>query len=56
MTTDTAGALRAIEIRADVLLKAVNGVDGVYSADPRKNPKAKKFDQYYSPGSIEQAP
>ena len=43
VTTDTAGALRAIEIRADVLLKAVNGVDGVYSADPRKNPKAKKF-------------
>jgi uridylate kinase len=43
VTTDTAGALRAIEIRADVLLKAVNGVDGVYSADPRKNPKAIKF-------------
>jgi uridylate kinase len=43
VTTDTAGALRAIEIHADVLLKAVNGVDGVYSADPRKNPRAKKF-------------
>jgi uridylate kinase len=44
MTTDTAGALRAIEIGADVLLKAVNKVDGIYSSDPRKNPNAKKFD------------
>ncbi len=45
MTADTAGALRAIEIGADVLLKAVNKVDGVYSADPRKNPAAKKYDK-----------
>jgi uridylate kinase len=43
MTTDTAAALRAIEIGADVLLMAKNGVDGVYDTDPRKNPKAKKF-------------
>jgi uridylate kinase len=43
MTTDTAAALRAIEIGADVLLVAKNKVDGVYDADPRKNPKAKKF-------------
>ena len=43
MTTDTAAALRAIEIEADVLLMAKNRVDGVYSADPLKNPSAKKF-------------
>jgi len=41
-TTDTAAALRAIEIGADAILKATN-VDGIYSADPRKDPKAKKF-------------
>ncbi len=41
-TTDTTAALRAIEINADVLLKATQ-VDGVYSDDPKKNPKAKKF-------------
>lgn len=45
MTTDTAAALRAIEIEADVLLMSKNRVDGVYSADPRKNPGAKKFDR-----------
>ena len=45
MTTDTAAALRAIEIGADVLLMAKNRVDGVYDADPQKNPKAKKFDR-----------
>jgi uridylate kinase len=45
MTTDTAAALRAIEIGADVLLMAKNNVDGVYSADPRKNPKATKFER-----------
>ena len=44
MTTDTAAALRAIEIEADVLLMAKNKVDGVYSTDPRKDPKAIKFD------------
>lgn len=44
MTTDTAAALRAIEIGADVLLMAKHKVDGVYDADPRKHPKAKKFD------------
>ncbi len=41
-TTDTAAALRAIEIGADVILKATN-VDGIYSADPKKDPRAKKF-------------
>lgn len=42
-TTDTTAALRAIEIGADVILKATK-VDGVYSSDPIKNKKAKKFD------------
>lgn len=45
MTADAAGALRAIEIGAEVLLMTKNKVDGIYSADPRKNPKAKKFDK-----------
>jgi uridylate kinase len=42
-TTDTAAALRAIEIDADVLLIAKNQVDGVYDADPRKEPGARRF-------------
>lgn len=41
-TTDTAAALRAVEIGADVLLKGTR-VDGVYTADPEKDPLAKKF-------------
>ena len=45
MTTDTAAALRAIEMEADVLLMTKNKVDGVYSDDPLKNPDAKKFDR-----------
>jgi uridylate kinase len=45
MTADTAAALRAIEINADVLLMSKNRVDGIYSADPRKNPNAKKYDK-----------
>lgn len=44
MTTDTAAALRAIEIEAQALLMTKNNVDGIYSADPRKHPDAKKFD------------
>jgi uridylate kinase len=43
-STDTAAALRASEINADVILKATK-VDGVYDSDPKKNPKAKKFDR-----------
>jgi uridylate kinase len=43
-TTDTAASLRAIEIGADVLLKATK-VDGVYDADPVTNPDAKRFEQ-----------
>jgi uridylate kinase len=45
MTTDTAAALRAIEIKAEVLLMAKNKVDGVYTADPRKDPSAKKLER-----------
>jgi len=41
-TTDTAAALRAVEIGADILLKGTK-VDGVYSDDPMKNPNAKKY-------------
>jgi|TARA_B100001971_G_C18215942_1_gene553834 uridylate kinase len=45
MTTDTAAALRAVEVEAEVLLMAKNNIDGVYSTDPQKNPDAKKFAQ-----------
>jgi len=45
MTSDTAAALRAIEVEAEVLLMTKNNVDGIYSADPNKNPGAKKFDK-----------
>jgi uridylate kinase len=45
MTTDTAAALRAIEIEAEVLLMTKNNVDGIYSEDPVKNPEAKKFEK-----------
>jgi len=43
-TTDTAAALRAVEMGCDVLLKATQ-VDGVYSADPKKDPKAVRYDR-----------
>jgi uridylate kinase len=43
-TTDTASALRAVEIGADVLLKGTR-VDGVYTADPEKDPKAERFEK-----------
>ena len=42
-STDTAAALRAVEIEADIIMKATM-VDGVYDSDPKKNPDAKKFD------------
>ena len=42
-TTDTAAALRAVEINADLLIKATK-VDGIYDSDPKKNPDAKKYD------------
>ena len=44
-STDTTAALRASEIKADVILMAKNGVDGVYSADPKKDPTAVKYDK-----------
>jgi len=44
MTTDTAAALRAVELGADVLLMAKHRVDGVYDADPLKVPDARRFD------------
>ncbi len=44
-TTDTASALRASEINAEVMLMAKNGVDGVYNDDPKFNPNAKKLDR-----------
>jgi uridylate kinase len=45
-TTDTAGALRAVEIEADILFKGTHGVaDGVYDDDPRTNPAARLLEQ-----------
>jgi uridylate kinase len=44
-TTDTAAALRAAELGSEVILMAKNGVDGVYSADPKTNPDARRFDR-----------
>ncbi|MET3616510.1 uridylate kinase [Peptoniphilus olsenii] len=43
-STDTAAALRAAEINADVILLAKKGVDGIYDSDPKFNPDAKKYD------------
>lgn len=43
-STDTTAALRASEIKADVILMAKNGVDGVYSADPKRDPAAVKYE------------
>jgi uridylate kinase len=43
-STDTAAALRAMECKADIILKGTR-VDGIYDSDPLKNPKARKFDQ-----------
>ena len=43
-TTDTVAAQRALEIGSEALLLAKSGVDGVYSADPKKDPSATKFD------------
>jgi uridylate kinase len=43
-STDTAAALRAVEIDADIIMKATM-VDGVYDSDPKKNPDAKKYDK-----------
>jgi uridylate kinase len=53
-TTDTAAALRALEIHAEAILMAKNGVAGVYSADPRKDPNARFIDQISHREAIEQ--
>ena len=45
-TTDTAAALRAMEVDADLLIKATK-VDGIYSEDPRENPDAERFDHLH---------
>ena len=44
-STDTVSAQRALEIGADAVLMSKSGVDGVYSADPRTDPSAKKYDE-----------
>ena len=43
-STDTVSAQRALEIKADAVLMSKNGVDGVYSADPRKDPDAQRLE------------
>ena len=45
MSTDTAAALRAVEINADILIMAKNGVDGMYDSDPNINKSAKKISE-----------
>jgi len=52
-TTDTAASLRAIELKADLLLKATK-VDGIYNADPMKNPDAVRYDQLHYDDAIDQ--
>ena len=52
-STDTAGVLRALEMEAEVMLKATN-VDGVYTADPKKDPKAEFIPRAHVPGSHRQ--
>ena len=44
-TVDTAGALRALEVGAEVLLMAKNNVDGVYTDDPNRNPEARRYER-----------
>ena len=44
-STDTTAALRAAEVKADVILMAKKGTDGIYDSDPNKNVDAKKFDR-----------
>ena len=50
-TTDTTAVLRAAEMDCDAVLKATD-VDGVYSADPKKDPKAKRYDRLTPPGGV----
>src|SRR6476646_5023317 len=53
-TTDTTAVLRAAEMHCDAVLKATN-VDGVYSADPNKDPKAQRYDQLTHDDAIQRA-
>ncbi len=53
MTTDTAAALRAIEVECETLLMAKNGVDGVYDADPATSPQATRFARLSHMGAIQ---
>ncbi|MGI8845329.1 MAG: UMP kinase [Thermoleophilaceae bacterium] len=53
-TTDTAAALRALEIHAEAILMAKNGVEGVYTADPRKDPTARFIERLTHRDAIEQ--
>ena len=53
-TTDTAAALRALEIHAEAILMAKNGVEGVYTADPRKDPDATFIETITHRAAIEQ--
>ena len=53
-TTDTAAALRALEVRAEAILMAKNGVEGVYDSDPRENPDAKFIPEIGHREAIEQ--
>jgi uridylate kinase len=52
-TTDTAAALRALEIHAETILMAKNGVEGVYSADPREDPDARFIEELTHQEAIE---
>ena len=54
-TTDTAAALRALEVRAEAILMAKNGVEGVYDSDPRENPDAKFIPEIGHREAIEQS-
>tara|TARA_B100000029_G_scaffold516624_2_gene631914 strand:- start:1740 stop:2447 length:708 start_codon:yes stop_codon:yes gene_type:complete len=54
MTTDTAAALRAIEVECNVLLMAKQGVDGIYSADPAKNKDAKLYNKITHMDALQQ--
>lgn len=53
-TTDTAAALRALELDVDVLLMAKNKVDGVYDSDPRSNPNAVRYEAVTHQEALEQ--
>ncbi len=54
MTTDTAAALRAIEVECNVLLMAKQGVDGIYSADPAKKKDAKRYSKITHMDALQQ--